>query len=55
MPKTVEEAEQMVVLGEKMISFALEAAASLSQPEREALKAVFSTTVVKMKVFKCFI
>merc|ERR1719158_255330 len=32
-----------------MISFALEAAASLSQPEREALKAVFSTIVVKMK------
>merc|ERR1712130_238430 len=49
MPKTVEEAEKMVELGEKMISFALEAAASLSQPEREALKAVFSTIVIKMK------
>ena len=54
MPKNVEEAEQMVELGEKMISFALEAAASISQPEREALKAVFSTIVIKMKVFKAF-
>ena len=50
MPKTEEEAEQMVQLGEKMISLGLEAAASLSHPEREALKAVFTTIVIKMKV-----
>ena len=50
MPKTEEEAERMVQLGEKMISLGLEGAASLSHPEREALKAVFSTIVIKMKV-----
>ena len=44
----------MVQLGERMISFGLEAAAGLSNPEREALKAVFSTIVIKMKVFKSF-
>merc|ERR1719370_709434 len=32
-----------------MISLGLEGAASLSHPEREALKAVFSTIVIKMK------
>ena len=50
MPKTDEEAERMVQLGERMISLGLEGAASLSHPEREALKAVFSTIVIKMKV-----
>ena len=51
MPKNVEEAEQMVKLGEKMISLGLEGAAGFSHPEREALKAVFSTIIIKMKVF----
>ena len=50
MPKSVEEAEQMVQLGERMISLGLEGAANLSHPEREALKAVFSTIFIKMKV-----
>ena len=50
MPKTVEEAEQMVRLSERMISLGLEGVNGLTQPEREALKAVFSTIVIKMKV-----
>ena len=50
MPKTEDEAERMVQLGERMISLGLEGAASLSHPEREALKAVFTTIVNKMKV-----
>ena len=50
-PKSDSEAEQMVRLGEKMISLGLEGISSLSSPEREALKAVFTTIVVKMKVF----
>ena len=40
----------MLQLGERMISLGLEGAASLSHPEREALKAVFTTIVNKMKV-----
>ena len=51
MPKTVEEAEQMVRLSERMISLGLEGVSGLTHPEREALKAVFSTIVIKMKVF----
>ena len=50
-PKSDSEAEQMVSLGERMISLGLEGISSLSSPEREALKAVFTTIVVKMKVF----
>ena len=51
MPKTVEEAEQMVQLGERMVLFGLEGAAGLlTFPERDALRAVFSKIVVKMKV-----
>ena len=50
-PKTEEEAEKMLKLGERMISLSLEVGGSLSDPEREALKAVFTTIVVKMKVF----
>ena len=49
-PKSDSEAEQMIQLGEKMISLGLEGISSLSSPEREALKAVFTTIVVKMKV-----
>ena len=49
-PKSDSEAEQMVLLGERMISLGLEGISSLSSPEREALKAVFTTIVVKMKV-----
>ena len=49
-PKTVEEAEQMLQLGERMISCGLKGAGSLSHPEREALKAVFTTIFIKMKV-----
>ena len=50
-PKTDSEAEQMILLGERMISLGLEGISSLSSPEREALEAVFTTIVVKMKVF----
>ena len=49
-PKTEEEAEKMLKLGERMISLSLEVGGSLSDPEREALKAVFTTIVAKMKV-----
>ena len=49
-PKTVEEAEQMLQLGERMILVGLEGASSLSHPEREALKAVFTNIFIKMKV-----
>ena len=49
-PKSDSEAEQMLLLGERMISLGLEGISSLSSPEREALKAVFTTIAVKMKV-----
>ena len=42
----------MVQLSERMISLGLEGVNGLTQPEREALKAVFSTIVIKMKVFQ---
>ena len=50
-PQSTDEAMKMVELGEKLVTLGLEgAASSLSSAERHALKAVFATIMVTIKV-----